>query len=148
MIDLPNTLPDQKYYTERIETSGPWDGILKALRMLYFLKIPPPRPFWREKLSHDYVCAQRSILKIAWFQVRWEHEDDCEQCNSCHQSFSVAKRKHHCRHCGRIFCADCLTKIVNSGPNQRPSRVCEVCHTLLVQNSAPYFSTVAPNLGN
>ena len=42
MIDLPNTLPDQKYYTERIETSGPWDEIRKALRMLYFLKIPPP----------------------------------------------------------------------------------------------------------
>lgn len=83
-----------------------------------------------------------------FFQVRWQHEDDSEDCSSCRQQFNMAKRKHHCRHCGRIFCADCLTKTVTSGPQNRPSKVCEVCHTLLVQNSAPYFSTVVPSISD
>ncbi len=50
----------------------------------------------------------------------------------------------HCRHCGRIYCTSCLVRTVNSGPNNRPSKVCDVCHTLLVRDSAPYFSTVPP----
>ena len=55
-----------------------------------------------------------------------------------------SRRKHHCRHCGRIFCTDCVSKHVASGPRQRPAKVCDVCHTLLNRNSAPYFSTEAP----
>lgn len=49
--------------------------------------------------------------------------------------------KHHCRHCCQIFCGDCLRKTVTSGPNKRQSRVCNVCYYLLVQDSAPFFSS-------
>ncbi len=56
----------------------------------------------------------------------------------------VLPLQHHCRHCGKVFCADCLTKTVNSGPNLRPSKVCDVCHTILVQDATPYFSTEPP----
>lgn len=49
--------------------------------------------------------------------------------------------QHHCKHCGQIFCTDCLTKTVNSGPSLRPSKVCDVCHTILVRDATPYFST-------
>ncbi len=34
---------------------------------------------------------------------------------------------------------------VPGGPSGRQCRVCDVCHTLLVQNSAPYFSMEAPH---
>ena len=92
-------------------------------------------------------------------QVRWQHEEDVDDCSSCRQPFSVTRRKHHCRHCGRIFCADCTPKQVPrpplytvhctvvqvaSGPAGRASRVCDVCHTLLSHHSAPYFSSEAP----
>ncbi|XP_014670140.1 PREDICTED: RUN and FYVE domain-containing protein 1-like [Priapulus caudatus] len=50
----------------------------------------------------------------------------------------------HCRHCGKVFCHDCTSKIVHSGPHRRQSKVCDVCHTLLVKDSAPYFSTEPP----
>lgn len=52
----------------------------------------------------------------------------------------------HCRHCGQIFCQACLAHVVNSGPKQRPSRVCGVCHTLLVPETAPYFSQKPPHI--
>lgn len=102
----------------------------------------------------DFVRLSQSLqmelekIRQSEKEVRWQHEDDSEDCSSCRQQFNMAKRKHHCRHCGRIFCADCLTKTVTSGPQNRPSKVCEVCHTLLVQNSAPYFSTVVPSISD
>jgi len=102
----------------------------------------------------DFVRLSQSLqmelekIRQSEKEVRWQHEDDIEDCSSCKNQFNMAKRKHHCRHCGRIFCADCLTKTVTSGPQNRPSKVCEVCHTLLVQNSAPYFSTVAPTISD
>uniref|UniRef100_K1QDJ7 Rab GTPase-binding effector protein 1 n=1 Tax=Magallana gigas TaxID=29159 RepID=K1QDJ7_MAGGI len=64
---------------------------------------------------------------------------------NCKQAFSVTKRKHHCRHCGRIFCSDCISKTVNSGPNGRSFRVCDICHTILVKDAMPYFSTEPPS---
>lgn len=53
--------------------------------------------------------------------------------------------QHHCRHCGRIFCSDCISKTVNSGPNGRSFRVCDICHTILVKDAMPYFSTEPPS---
>merc|ERR1712051_1179333 len=82
----------------------------------------------------DFVRLSQSLqmelekIRQSEKEVRWQHEDDMEDCSSCRQQFNMAKRKHHCRHCGRIFCADCLT--------------------LLVQNSAPYFSTVVPSISD
>merc|ERR1719410_283820 len=90
-------------------------------------------------VQNDFVRLSQSLqvelekIRQAEKEVRWQHEDDIEDCSSCKNQFNMAKRKHHCRHCGRIFCADCLTKTVTSGPQNRPSKVCEVCHTLLVQ---------------
>merc|ERR1711899_468145 len=72
----------------------------------------------------DFVRLSQSLqielekIRSSEKEVRWQHEDDVEDCSSCRQQFNMAKRKHHCRHCGRIFCVDCLTKTVTSGPQQ------------------------------
>lgn len=83
-------------------------------------------------------------IREADHQVRWQHEEDIEECSNCHIPFSNSKRKQHCRHCGQIFCPNCVSRVVQSGPNMRPSHVCDVCYTLLVKSSAPYFSKELP----
>jgi hypothetical protein len=72
----------------------------------------------------------------SFIEVRCQHEDDFTECAQCRVKFSVVKRKHRCNHCCKIFCAECCTKTVNSGPNLRPHKVCETCHTLLDKDSA------------
>ncbi|XP_012529896.1 rab GTPase-binding effector protein 1 isoform X2 [Monomorium pharaonis] len=104
-----------------------------------------------EAVQKDFVRLSQSLqvqlerIRQAGSEVRWQHEEDIEECPSCHTTFSVTKKKIHCRHCGHIFCQSCLSHVVNSGPKQRPSRVCDVCHTLLVQDTAPYFSQEPPH---
>ncbi|XP_050311361.1 rab GTPase-binding effector protein 1 [Anthonomus grandis grandis] len=103
-----------------------------------------------ETVQRDFVKLSQSLqiqlekIREADHQVRWQHDEDVDACTKCHSQFPHAKKKIHCRHCGQIFCANCLTKIVESGPNRRPSKVCDVCHTLLNKSSAPYFSEEPP----
>jgi len=103
-------------------------------------------------VQNDFVRLSQSLqvelekIRQQEKEVRWQHEEDVDDCNTCRQGFSVTRRKHHCRHCGRIFCTDCVSKQVSSGPAGRVSRVCDVCHTLLSHHSAPYFSLEAPAL--
>ncbi|CAI9741390.1 GTPase-binding effector 1-like isoform X2 [Octopus vulgaris] len=104
-----------------------------------------------EAVQRDFVKLSQSLqiqlekIRQAETEVRWQHEEDVDECNNCRQAFSVTKRKHHCRHCGKIFCADCNAKNVMSGPNMRSSKVCDVCHTILVKDATPYFSTEPPS---
>ncbi len=115
-------------------------------------------------VQNDFVRLSQSLqvelekIRQSEKEVRWQHEEDVNDCQGCKAPLvnsggglgsgssprHARRNKHHCRHCGRIFCSDCLSKTVASGPRQRANKVCEVCHTLLVQNSAPYFSTEAP----
>lgn len=103
-----------------------------------------------EAVQQDFVRLSQSLqvqlekIRESDTVVRWQHEEDVDECPNCRQVFSSTKRKQHCRHCGQIFCQNCLSRTVLSGPNNRPSKVCDVCHTLLDKSSAPYFSEVPP----
>ncbi|XP_012282540.1 rab GTPase-binding effector protein 1 isoform X2 [Orussus abietinus] len=104
-----------------------------------------------EEVQKDFVRLSQSLqiqlekIRENGSEVRWQHEEDVEDCPNCHSAFTMVKKKVHCRHCGQVFCSACLTHVVKSGPKQRPSKVCDVCHTLLVPNTAPYFSHMLPH---
>lgn len=104
-----------------------------------------------EAVQKDFVRLSQSLqmelekIRAADTAVRWQDDDDAENCPSCKSAFAVTRRKYHCRHCGTIYCEKCLTKSVPSGQRKKPARVCDVCHTLLVRNTAPYFSQAPPH---
>lgn len=59
----------------------------------------------------------------------WIPDIEAPQCMSCGANFTVVKRRHHCRNCGKIFCARCSP---NSVPlpkfgHNKPVRVCNKC---------------------
>ena len=37
----------------------------------------------------------------------WIPDENVEKCSECKVDFSMFNRKHHCRHCGNIFCYKC-----------------------------------------
>ncbi|XP_020802355.1 rab GTPase-binding effector protein 1 [Drosophila serrata] len=99
-----------------------------------------------ETVQKDFVKLSQTLqmsleeLRHADTEVRWQDDDDVNNCPVCNAGFTVMVRKIHCRHCGHIYCDKCLTKTVPSGPRKRVARVCDICHTLLTPNTAPYFS--------
>ncbi|CAG5045615.1 unnamed protein product [Parnassius apollo] len=104
-----------------------------------------------EKVQQDFVRLSQSLqvqlqrIREADTEVRWQHDEDVNECPSCHTPLPNSKKKVHCRHCGRIFCAACVRHAVASGPRGLPARVCSVCRTLLQPHAAPYFSTEPPH---
>ena len=69
-------------------------------------------------VQNDFVRLSQSLqvelekIRQSEKEVRWQHEDDIADCNACRAGFGKQRRKLHCKHCGRIFCQDCLTKQV------------------------------------
>ncbi|BFZ10758.1 hypothetical protein BsWGS_13797 [Bradybaena similaris] len=59
---------------------------------------------------------------------KWTDDSDVTECTSCGKMFSVIVRKHHCRHCGHIFCNDCSSKITQTPMKRKASRVCDPCY--------------------
>ncbi|PIK56491.1 putative rab GTPase-binding effector protein 1 [Apostichopus japonicus] len=104
-----------------------------------------------ETVQMDFVKLSQSLqvqlenIRQTENEVRWEHEDDVDKCFNCKINFgSQRKKKVHCKHCGKIHCPECLSKTVDSGRSNRKMPVCDVCHTLLNKESAPYFSQSPP----
>jgi len=60
----------------------------------------------------------------------WVPDEKAPNCYACDNSFSLFNRKHHCRHCGLVFCNDCTThRIVIERFNMATEqRVCAECY--------------------
>uniref|UniRef100_A0A6I8NTL4 RUN and FYVE domain containing 1 n=1 Tax=Ornithorhynchus anatinus TaxID=9258 RepID=A0A6I8NTL4_ORNAN len=63
----------------------------------------------------------------------WLKDDEATQCKQCEKEFSISRRKHHCRNCGHIFCNTCSSNELALPSYPKPVRVCDACHTLLLQ---------------
>lgn len=66
----------------------------------------------------------------------WMPDDSCRVCYECDAQFTVFNRKHHCRLCGRVFCAKCTENSIPA-PSGDPRidreereriRVCNFCY--------------------
>eukprot|EP01103_Thecamoeba_quadrilineata_P013377 TRINITY_DN3700_c0_g1_i2.p1 TRINITY_DN3700_c0_g1~~TRINITY_DN3700_c0_g1_i2.p1 ORF type:complete len:158 (-),score=27.15 TRINITY_DN3700_c0_g1_i2:71-544(-) len=88
----------------------------------------------------------------------WEADEQTSNCHLCQAQFSVIRRRHHCRNCGKIFCGNCSSNKLklpqyktNSG---RPERVCNSCFAKLSpslkggRSPAPNSPTLSPNSGS
>ncbi|XP_061140159.1 early endosome antigen 1-like isoform X2 [Syngnathus typhle] len=58
---------------------------------------------------------------------KWAEDHEVRNCMTCHKGFSVTVRKHHCRQCGKIFCAECSSRKALMPFSTKPVRVCETC---------------------
>lgn len=75
---------------------------------------------------------------LPFSEAQWQDDAEVDNCKACKVSFSVSRRKHHCRSCGMIFCNSCSDARVKLPSNPKPARVCVSCFNLLRsrQNSA------------
>ncbi|XP_050733535.1 lateral signaling target protein 2 homolog isoform X3 [Eriocheir sinensis] len=59
----------------------------------------------------------------------WVPDQQAPRCMACGASFTMVRRRHHCRNCGKVFCAQCSQHAVPL-PHYgiwKAVRVCNVC---------------------
>ena len=83
-------------------------------------------------------CSSTHLIMAT--KARWVPDHEVNVCSQCSDEFSIVKRKHHCRVCGRVFCDACspfrllipTTKLI-ANPSSRvddpavPLRTCSHC---------------------
>ncbi|ALC49253.1 CG3632 [Drosophila busckii] len=84
-----------------------------------------------EERSGPSSFATPTIYEKKASSVLWVPDHAVSRCSHCQIEFWLGRRKHHCRSCGEIFCADCsefwaplpFEKLFN------PVRLCGSCYT-------------------
>ncbi|KAL5232871.1 hypothetical protein ACI65C_000281 [Semiaphis heraclei] len=79
---------------------------------------------WRGETMIDDVLSTSTETPPPWIP-----DNEAPVCMSCKAMFTVVRRRHHCRNCGKVFCSRCSS---NSVPLPRfghlkPVRVCNRC---------------------
>ncbi|KAG3121380.1 hypothetical protein PI124_g5856 [Phytophthora idaei] len=73
------------------------------------------------------------VLRNLSHPPEWVGDEQTTECSSCHTTFRLAMRKHHCRHCGRTVCYNCSSNKIAIPKFQvlKPDRVCDTCFDVL-----------------
>ena len=70
----------------------------------------------------------RSLGRLGDSAPVWVPDTRVTMCGSCSVEFSLVLRRHHCRACGKVVCAQCSA---NKAPLRyrqfEASRVCDAC---------------------
>uniref|UniRef100_A0A671RVU2 Zinc finger FYVE domain-containing protein 9-like n=1 Tax=Sinocyclocheilus anshuiensis TaxID=1608454 RepID=A0A671RVU2_9TELE len=67
----------------------------------------------------------------------WVPDSQAPICMKCEVKFTFTKRRHHCRACGKVFCAACCSlKSRLMYMDRKEARVCVTCHRALMNAQA------------
>ncbi|XP_061695611.1 zinc finger FYVE domain-containing protein 9 isoform X2 [Syngnathoides biaculeatus] len=133
---------------------------------------PSPLAFSSESPDNDLQAGQQqgslggkprsSLGEVA---PVWVPDSQAPVCMRCDAKFTFTKRRHHCRACGKVFCATCCSlKCKLAYMDGKEARICITCHSALTSartsldsqltsgnnqspnpnNPAEYCSTIPP----
>jgi hypothetical protein len=58
----------------------------------------------------------------------WVPGKAAKSCMGCKAAFTKIRRKHHCRSCGNVYCAECLDKrMIMPRMSEKPVKCCAAC---------------------
>ncbi|KAK4783149.1 hypothetical protein SAY86_007523 [Trapa natans] len=82
----------------------------------------------------SWIPSRAEPVKLS--QVFWMPDRSCRVCYECDSQFTFFNRRHHCRLCGRVFCAKCTANTVPATSDHQQTsgwdeweriRVCNFC---------------------
>ena len=83
----------------------------------------------RRRAEGDVKFASWHEYQSAKYGVVWEDDKDVRECRECARPFTLLRRRHHCRSCGKIVCDACSKArgVVLARGDEKPKRVCDTC---------------------
>lgn len=80
-------------------------------------------------LQHGHVPFPLDRMQQMLSPPAWIPDESAPHCMSCQSVFTVVRRRHHCRNCGKVFCGRCSANTVPLPRygHVKPVRVCNRC---------------------
>lgn len=76
-------------------------------------------------------------------QPPWVPDSEAPNCMNCEQKFTFTKRRHHCRACGKVYCAGCCNQKCRLKYLEKEARVCVICH-VTIQRARAHERMMSP----
>ncbi|KAG7481280.1 hypothetical protein MATL_G00065000 [Megalops atlanticus] len=93
---------------------------------------PPPSPCTPEDTVREETAALdwpvRDDQGVGSRPPSWVPDAEAPNCMNCTQRFTFTRRRHHCRACGKVYCATCCSRKCQLKYLERTARVCVVCY--------------------
>ncbi|XP_062373048.1 zinc finger FYVE domain-containing protein 9-like isoform X2 [Sardina pilchardus] len=103
------------------------------------LFVPFESPDYNFKAGQQEAVSRKSLGDVA---PVWVPDSKAPICMKCEIKFTFTKRRHHCRACGKVFCAACCSlKSKLMYMDRREARVCITCYSTLM-NSQSWENTI------
>ncbi|PNF19407.1 Zinc finger FYVE domain-containing protein 9 [Cryptotermes secundus] len=103
-------------------------SIEQAMSPVPSLQIATPMS---DDVSDILSPEERSLGKLHPF---WVPDADAPNCMQCEIKFTVLKRRHHCRACGKVLCSKCCSlKSRLEYLDNSEARVCHPCYSILAK---------------
>ncbi|CAL8348216.1 unnamed protein product [Gadus morhua 'NCC'] len=98
----------------------------------------PLDPDNERQLGRASILARERGAVLGEVAPLWVPDAQAQVCMKCQVKFTFTKRRHHCRACGKVFCAVCSNlKFRLTHLDGKEGRVCISCHSSLVKRSPP-----------
>ncbi|KAM9378894.1 zinc finger FYVE domain-containing protein 9 [Phaethornis superciliosus] len=127
------------------------------------LAVAPDSPDNDLRAGQFGAPARKPFTTLGEVAPVWVPDSQAPNCMKCKARFTFTKRRHHCRACGKVFCAACCSlKCKLLYMDRKEVRVCVICHLVLMNaqawenmmsassqspnpnNPAEYCSTIPP----
>ncbi|CAL9689600.1 unnamed protein product [Knipowitschia caucasica] len=98
-----------------------------------------------ESPDNDLQADQQS-RRLGEVAPVWVPDSQAPVCMKCDVKFTFTKRRHHCRACGKVFCASCCSlKCRLLYMDRKEARVCVTCHSTLTSAPSSWETQVCPS---
>uniref|UniRef100_A0AAZ3QXI2 FYVE-type domain-containing protein n=1 Tax=Oncorhynchus tshawytscha TaxID=74940 RepID=A0AAZ3QXI2_ONCTS len=82
---------------------------------------------------HQGALPRKQLSSLGDVAPVWVPDSKAPVCMKCEVRFTFTKRRHHCRACGKVFCAACCSlrsRLIYM--DRKEARVCITCHSALL----------------
>ncbi|KAJ8375221.1 hypothetical protein SKAU_G00058010 [Synaphobranchus kaupii] len=115
------------------------------------LLLPPESPDNDVQAGHLGLLSKKPFSALGEVAPVWVPDSQAPTCMKCEAKFTFTKRRHHCRACGKVFCATCCSlRCRLMYMDRKEARVCITCHAVLMNTweNMPGASNQSPNPNN
>ncbi|XP_067137387.1 zinc finger FYVE domain-containing protein 9 isoform X2 [Centruroides vittatus] len=86
----------------------------------------------------ERVSISEEEQKLGKIKPFWVPDTEASNCMHCDVKFTVIKRRHHCRACGKVLCSQCCNQKTRLPHlDNKEARVCQHCLAVLVRGDKP-----------
>ncbi|GIY15623.1 zinc finger FYVE domain-containing protein 9 [Caerostris darwini] len=123
-LDLPSLLTASSENSTDIDHSDSNNEALIEVDSL-------PQTSVEESSVSEFVPCVKPSPQIGIVKPYWIPDANALNCMHCNMKFTVIKRRHHCRGCGKVLCSRCCNQKAYLSYLNKEDRICQPCADIL-----------------